>query len=237
MEEYLLQKPLIERYQTIVEKFNYPYKGIFCPANNPCGKILFVGYNPSLGKDPNSNCDIPFKDLPDNDDFWAPVKQFAKNVINDVAYIDLFPIHSSSQPYLEEPKYNDLRTELLEITQHEIETIIKPKLIVFLNRSADYYWGLNDKALWMGYDFQNSEFENLRGNHIYKICGYKASSERNIRINIERFSEDSSQLVANKTHVLFYRQLKAPRGKQYSIESVITPNELEELWNKIKQLP
>lgn len=183
------------------------------------------------------DCYTPFIDLPDEDDFWAPVKYLAKNVIDDVAYIDLFPIHSSSQPYLEEPKYNTLRTKLLEITQHEIETIIKPKLIVVLNRSASYYWGLNDDALWMGYNFQRSEFKDIRGNHIYKIIGFKPSCGQNIRINIDRFSEGFSQLIANKTHVLFYRQIKASYGRQYTIESIITPNELEELWNKIKQLP
>lgn len=236
MEENLLKKPLMERYHTIVEKFNYCYKGIFCPANNPCGKILFIGYNPSLGENPNVDCDTPFKDLSEEDDFWAPVKYLAKNVIDDVAYIDLFPIHSSSQPYLEESKYNVLRTELLEITQYEIETIIKPKLIVVLNRSASYYWGIKDKTLWMGYDFRDSEFD-IRGNHIYQICGFKNSTENNIRINVDKISESNSNLIANKTHVLFYRQLKASYGKQYPIESIITPNELEELWNKIKQLP
>lgn len=237
MEEKLLKKPLMDRYRTIVEEFNYPYKGIFCPANNPCGKILFVGYNPSLGKDPNADCCTPFEELPDNDSFWEPVKKLSKNVIDDVAFLDLFPVHMSRQPDLEQTKYNLFRAKLLEITQEEIENHIQPKLIVVLNRTASYYWGLNDKALWMGYDFQRSEFEAVRGNHIYKICGYKASSERNIRINIDRFSESSSKLIENKTHVLFYRQLKAPKGMQYPIESVITPNELEEIWNKIKQLP
>lgn len=237
MEESLLKKPLIERYKTIVDEFNYPYKGIFCPANNPHGKILFVGYNPSLGKDPNVDCDTSFMDLSDKDKFWMPVKDFAKYVIDDVAFLDLFPVHMSRQPDLEQKQYNLFRAKLLEITQEEIEHHIQPKLIVVLNRSASYYWGLNGKALWMGYDFQSSEFETLRGNHIYKICGYKASSERNVRINIDWFSEGSSKLIANKTHVLFYRQLKASYGKQYPIESIITPNELEELWNKIKQLP
>lgn len=225
---------LREKYNKVVEKHKYPIRGLFVPSDNPCSKVLFVGYNPSLGKTPQNNDYPKFSDICENE-FWKPVKELAKDIIDDVAFLDMFPVRSSNQHELESEKYNSLRSELLEITQQEIEEHIKPKLIVMLNRSASYYWGIKKNALWMGYDFQNTSFGDIRGNKVLRIRGFKESSFGNTRINIDKFSDENSSLVSSKTHVLFYRQLKTNR-KQYSAESIITSKELYYLWADIKSM-
>ena len=67
----------------------------------------------------------------------------------------------------------------MNLTQHIIEDVIKPKLIIVKNKESWSYWGklAEEKGwIWMGYKF---EFvQNMTCGELFKITGLLESSER-----------------------------------------------------------
>jgi len=194
---------LARQYAEVVSSFGTEGKqfctnncGLCICANNPTGGILVTGINPS--GDMAANFAFSFKNaLHKSKGFWHDK---AKELIDmryelidelKLSYLDLFPFHNSNQwKFIDSLKRMsrslDFQRCILEVTQNEIENVIKPKLIIHANASSAYYWGLNRNAMWMGYkmeklnDIPNS-LQKLQG-RLYLITGFRDDMARE-RIN------------------------------------------------------
>lgn len=65
----------------------------------------------------------------------------------------------------------------LNLTQHIVEDIIQPKLIIVKNKESAAYWGRDHSiGVWMGYKFDFVESFNC--GELFKISGLINSKER-----------------------------------------------------------
>jgi hypothetical protein len=179
------------------EYLNYLPKEIkerkFCYASNNIQKdILITGINPSFRRgDSHGILKYDFSSLMQDtryDRYWTPIKKILKNehldLINKAAYLDIFYFREKEQAFLRNSilkQEHGLRfiVEQLNVTQHIIEQIIKPKLIIVKNRESSFYWGryaAQKGIIWMGYDFEfvRNEFAG----ELYKIKGLLDSPYR-----------------------------------------------------------
>ena len=163
--------------------------------------ILLTGINPSVQ---GGLKEFIFKDTTGT--FWIKKKNQFGPLVNEMAYMDLFPLRVSRQDSFEKvlKEENKLRAEFLSITQDAIENL-QPRLIIHANRASLYYWGLSKKAEinpWMGYKFRPLNIndvkeldfiseERLRRFPFYIIEGDFIDSCK--RINHDRFSSTSLQ--------------------------------------------
>src|SRR5690606_40958830 len=68
--------------------------------------------------------------------------------------------------------------EQLNLTQHIIEDIIKPKIIIVKNKESAAYWGkyAEKGIIWMGYELEFLEITQF--GELYKIVGLLDSTKR-----------------------------------------------------------
>jgi hypothetical protein len=85
----------------------------------------------------------------------------------------------------------------LNLTQHVIEEIIKPKVIIVKNKESSAYWGkLSSKGIiWMGYEFDY--IRNLPFGELYKIIGLSNSTDR-IAPEIKETNLKGSYIIFSK---------------------------------------
>lgn len=166
----------------------------FCYSINKTQKdILITGINPSfrVGFDKNGSFSFDiqetFKGKYDN--YWGPLKKMIYDVEEGIdlkdttAYLDILFYREKEQGVLSREilsAENGFRfiIDQLNLTQHIIEDIIKPKLIIVKNKGSAAYWGklANKDIIWMGYDF---EFvESFEPGELYKIKGLLNSKDR-----------------------------------------------------------
>ncbi len=99
------------------------------------------------------------------------------------AYLDLFYFREMNQQYLQKqllPLTEGVAfvADQLNLTQHILEKVIKPKVIFVKNRESSGYWGKlrEQNIIWLGYDFEKL------GSHpcgeLYKIKGLIDSNQR-----------------------------------------------------------
>ena len=171
-------------------------KGLVCCNNDALTgtrPILLTGINPSDNQDEPK--DFIFKDIKDTkrSHYWSKKKNQFGPLVNEMAYMDLFPLRVSRQDGFEKvlKEENKLRADFLSITQNAIENL-QPRLIIHANRKSLYYWGLSKKAEinpWMGYKFRPLNIndvkdlnfiteERLRRFPFYVIEGVIDSSKR-----------------------------------------------------------
>lgn len=135
--------------------------------------ILITGINPSDNGLPSHF--FYFDDT--NYPYFNKLKKIAPNA----AYLDLFNIRGEQNCITEIAKLPmglDFLADQLSQTQHLIENIVKPKLILVFNKGSWGYWGFdpNPSIVWMGYDF---EFvKELEFGKLMRIKGLKISSMR-----------------------------------------------------------
>lgn len=219
-------KTLLGQYKEVLERKefqaeNAEYGHMLCvPSDNPKGKILFTGINPSLGKGGEQD-NVPFKLFSGN--FWKPVIDLAGNLVNDIAYIDLFPLRKTKQDKFEQLGL-DFKGRILEVTQKEIERL-EPKLIVVLNASSKHYWGPEG---WMGYSFEESSFEPVHGKLLYKITGFNPDCKNRINPGLTK-----SHLKG--TYIYFYRMLSSRYEMNLSIADRLSHKDIENLWSWVKK--
>ena len=163
-------------------------RGIVLCVNNPSNGILITGINPSSGHR-SGNGFYAFPKI-NNVGYWRHKRSLVQdekdNVdnMNITAYLDLFPMRITSQRIFENifGPYLQLKSNLLKLTQQEIEEHIKPKLIIIANKDSYYYWGVNSDATCMGYDLKKVKNNVLpeRGDNvkIFKIAGFKEANDR-----------------------------------------------------------
>ena len=174
--------------------FAHPYKA----------DLLITGINPSFRKgdeernDPKGHGDARVNFRPEtwkerNGRFWdtyfGPMRRMLVdvdngiNLMNRFDYLDIFNFKEKNQEVLRKqimnkPEGVEFAKNELYLTQHIIEDIIKPKLILVKNKESWAYWGkLRDKNLiWMGYDFE--KIRDYQCGELFKIVGLLDSKDR-----------------------------------------------------------
>jgi hypothetical protein len=104
-------------------------------------------------------------------------------------YLDILYFREKNQLTLKKdilPNPNGIQfiADQLNLTQHLIEEVIKPKIIIVKNKESSAYWGkfAGNGIIWMGYDLEF--IENTIKGDLYKIKGL-INSELRIASEIE----------------------------------------------------
>ncbi len=218
-------KNYINELPVIIKERGFNYS-----INDEQKDILITGINPSFRKgDENGNTCFDFKSIvKDNkyDTYWTSLKNLVSNgttnLLNDTACLDIFYFRERDQKFLTKNILANTGgltfvAEQLNLTQHIIEEIIKPKVIIVKNKESAAYWGkYADKGiLWMGYELEF--LENTAFGELYKIKGLINSTER-ISPEIEKTNIENS-LILFTVHINQYtKKEKRP-----------TPNFINEL--------
>lgn len=205
-------------------------RGLAICVGNPAGGILLTGINPSRSK---SSSDVSFcYSFADSvihskkNSYWGKKRDLVGDaLLNETAYLDLFPFGFTDQNSFEEliERNMSFRAAMLGITQREIEGYIKPKLIIVANKQSSYYWGTNPDATWMGYcmelvgDIPSSLIE--KGLALYRITGFH--SNRDDRINQDLLTNSNLE----GTLILFYAMYD-----ERNIDKMLTSKDVEELY-------
>lgn len=146
--------------------------------NSRTGGILLVGMNPSGKGDGVISNYIDCKTS-----FWIPKHTMMGKYDEKCGYVDLLPFRNGTQTIACDNDEIRYRGKLLCNTRDYIEELC-PRLIIFANKTASYYWGFNKKKLWMGYTFEEIE-SPLDGERkkwkLYQITGIKRTDvNRNV---------------------------------------------------------
>ena len=167
--------------------------------------ILLVGMNPSGQGDGVYNyCEC------EKNDFWGPKFEMMGDYNDKCGYIDLLPIRNGRQEVVHSDKEINFFGKFLAHTRDYIEEL-RPRLIIFANSKAHYYWGFKKETPWMGYTFQkvNSPLEGERRYwKVYQITGI-------VPTGVNRYA-NSTNLIG--TYFLQYRQHKDRNGIPVSEE-------------------
>ena len=138
---------------------------------------------------------------------------------NDAAYMDLFYFREQDQEFLKKqilPSPEGLRftIEQLNLSQHIIEDIIQPSLIVVKNKESWAYFGklFEEKGwVWMGYQFEF--IQNMECGELFRITGFLDSDEK-IAPEIKETNLKGTFLLFTN-HINQYTPTeKRPRAKQ-----------------------
>ena len=214
------------------------------PQKKQNAKIMLTGINPSFPEDDPAPCRHKVVDKYELSTaiggYWTRKRNQFGDLVNSMAYYDLFPIRETHQNNGFEKafkKENDIRRRFLEHTQQAIEDMA-PKLIVHANRDSMYYWGIrkygrgNDtENPWMGYDVERITRDNapdlpeccteerLKRYPLYKINGFISSDKR---INRKKLRKTNLSYIME--YVMEYRK---PELKKF----LYTPED----WKEIKE--
>lgn len=165
---------------------------VYC-ENNYSKEILLTGINPSYrAEDPQQSFGYDFQKSINQekwDVYWGPLKRMlfddngTVDLRNRSAYLDIFYFREKDQTQLRKSILKSVvgvkfLVDQLRVTQHIIENIITPKLIIIKNRESAYYWGkyATDGYIWMGYDF--NFLKSTSFGELHEITGLIDPSER-----------------------------------------------------------
>lgn len=226
--EDVLKKIWAENY--IFELPDFIHKRGYCYSKNNSQKdLLITGINPSFREGSENFGSFGF-DIQDEfknnkyDNYWGPIKKMVYDEIQEIdlrpktSYLDVFYFREKNQKVLKNellPNKYGLKflAEQLNLTQHIIEDVIKPKLVIVKNKESSGYWGrLADKSIfWMGYDLEFVESSII--GELFKIKGLINSSER-IAPEI-KISNLNNSLILFTSHITQYtKREKRPTTKQ-----------------------
>lgn len=193
----------------------------YCFSENVEKKtFLITGFNPSFRiGEPLGNTSFAL-DFFDNshDNYFSPIKKMlfdgetGIDIRSETAYADLFYFREQDQSFLQKqilPTANGIRfvAEQVSLTQHIIENIIQPKVIVVKNKESWAYWGkLYEQFgwVWMGYKFEF--IQNMECGELYRIIGFIDSNER--------ISQDITETNLKGTFVLFSQHINQYTAKE-----------------------
>lgn len=166
-------------------------RGFNYSINQEQKDILITGINPSFRKgDQNGNMCFDFKIIAKDtkyDTYWTSLKKLVVNedidLIDNTACLDIFYFRERDQKFLTKNILSNSAglsfvAEQLNLTQHIIEDVIKPKVIIVKNKESAAYWGkYADKGIiWMGYELEF--LEDTFFGELYKIKGLINSTQR-----------------------------------------------------------
>lgn len=186
-------------------------RGFWFCTKNPENKILLSMLNPSYGQKDNP-IPIPLLNIQklhlyknNKNDFWRPWMEILKEYIcsDMVAHIDLFPVRESSQKTFSSTLPNELKAELLRVTQKEIERL-HPELIIHANKTTGFYYGKNPKHPWMGYDLQRIHDSDLdKKGDLYVIKGLLNDPRRILYLDSKNNGLYSTNLEGKYLYVCY----------------------------------
>ena len=235
-------RQLAIKYKQALKSSNYPHdyfpelsdffskRRICLCVGNPVGGILITGINPSrkrFAEDKEfaytfrgATVEEKRKTGKISNPYWRQkYKMLGEELIKETAYLDLYPLGFTSQDGFEDliEKNYQFRAAIVSITQREIETHIKPVLIIVANKKSSYYWGRNEDATWMGYDMERiSDVMEL-----YQIKGFKDKPDR--------LNPDLKQSSLRGSLILFYGMYDE-RNK----EKLLSESDFKQLFEKAK---
>ena len=153
------------------------------------------------------------------------------NLMDRFDYLDMFHYKYKEQTVLKQKILKRAEgisfiADELNLTQHIIENVIKPKLILVMNKETHAYWGkLKENGLvWMGYDFE--KIRDYGCGELSKITGLQDSNER---IAPEITNENSS---LKGTYVLFSKHINQYTRKEERPTAIILNDILNEIMSK-----
>lgn len=195
-------------------------RGICLCVGNPVGGILITGINPSRKRfAEDKDLAYTFKGATVEEKrktgkipniYWRQkYKMLGEELIEKTAYLDLYPLGFTCQDGFEDliEKNYQFRAAIVSITQREIETHIKPVLIIVANKKSSYYWGRNDDATWMGYDMEKISNDM----ELYQIKGFKDRPDR--------LNSDLKESSLSGSLILFYGMYDERNKEQLLSES------------------
>ena len=180
--------------QDYIKSLPFQVKRGYCFAENSEKKPFLVsGLNPSFRDGQDHMGNTSFKvDFYDNthDNYFSPVKkmmyedEYNIDIRGEAAYADLFYFREQNQEFLQKqilPNPNGVRftVDQLNLTQHIIEEVIQPRLIIVKNKESWAYFGklFEEKGwVWMGYKFEF--IQNMNCGELFRITGLLNSNER-----------------------------------------------------------
>lgn len=168
-------------------------RGFMFSENHLEKDILITGFNPSFRSSDLSDChNFDFQSILKNnkwDNYWSSLIKIIYNPNSNIdlrdkcAYLDIFYFREKEQALfrkhiLKSQHGIQFAIDQLNLTQHTIEDIIKPKLIIIKNKESAAYWGKfsNQGIVWMGY--QLDFIEKIFCGELFKISGLIDSPER-----------------------------------------------------------
>ena len=232
------------KYKQALKSSNYPHdyfpelsdffskRRICLCVGNPVGGILITGINPSrkrFAEDKElaytfrgATIEEKRKKGKITNPYWRQkYEMLGEELIEKTAYLDLYPLGFTSQDGFEDliEKNYQFRASIVSITQREIETYIKPILIVVANKKSSYYWGRNEDATWMGYDM-----EKIRDDmELYQIKGFKDKPDR--------LNPDLKESALRGSLILFYGMYDE-RNK----EKLLNESDFKQLYETAKKM-
>lgn len=142
--------------QDYITSLPFQVKRGYCFAENSEKKpFLITGFNPSFRDGQDHLGNTSFKvDFYDNthDNYFSPVKkmmyedEYNIDIRGEAAYADLFYFREQNQEFMQKqilPNPNGIRftVDQLNLTQHIIEEVIQPRLIIVKNKESWAYFG------------------------------------------------------------------------------------------------
>ncbi len=210
--------------------------------------LLITGINPSFKEGQINNCkdhgDARLNFYPENwindkgkkywNTYFGPIWKMLNDeekhicLMDRFDYLDLFNFKERNQKVLSKKIVNkkegiQFAIDELNLTQHIIEDIIKPKLILVKNKESWAYWGkLKEEGLiWMGYDFE--KIRDYTCGELFKINGLIDSKDR---VACEITNENT---CLKGTYVLFSKHINQYTKREERPTAAILNELLNEL--------
>jgi len=208
-QDYINKLPALIKDRSYIFAENYQSKD-----------ILITGFNASFRDGEDVNChNFDFQRILNEpwDNYWGPLKKMiydsdANIDLRDIsAYLDIFYFREKEQTFLTDQILKSQAgvsfvVDQINLTQHTIEDIIRPKVIVVKNKESAAYWGKlsNEGIIWMGYQLEH--IQNMVCGELYKITGLIDSIERiapeftntNIENSLVLFTQHINKYTANE---------------------------------------
>lgn len=190
-------------------------RGYHICHNSTQKDILFVGYNPSFDKGEKVGNQHVYQ-LPDKETIKRMLVSSLTDLRDRTAYIDLFSFRESNHQVANKqivlnPQMFNYVIEQVCLSQNMIEEVIRPKVIIILNKDTWAYFGKLPEYTWMGYRYLTCSA--IIPHEFSLIVNY---SNKTDRINIER-----EQTNLKNTKVLFL--------DENDLQSFPTPEEIERI--------
>jgi len=205
----------INELPTLIKDRSFTFSTNYNPKD-----ILITGFNASFrnGEDINIHS-FDFQTILNGpwDNYWGPLKKMIYDTDSNIdlrynsAYLDIFYFREKEQTFLKDQILKSQAgirfvIDQINLTQHTIEDIIKPKIIVVKNKESVAYWGklANEGIIWMGYELEH--IQNMVCGELYKITGLINSTERiapeftntNLENSLVLFTQHINQYTANE---------------------------------------
>lgn len=194
-------------------------RGFDYSENTKPKDILITGINPSFDPQEAPNKSFNFQkilfDMVPSTRYWQPIKKMLSDENNQLrmkaAYLDIFYFREQNQNFLREeiipnPAGIPFLVDQLNLTQHIIEDVIQPKVIIVANKESSAYWGklADEGIIWMGYDLRL--VKHMQAGDLYQVTGLLNSSQRiapeiketNIKDSLILFSQHINQFTPSE---------------------------------------